>query len=88
LITAKRPHMANGVASTGEGKLARKATGYEQKKPKPRYATSGSRLREPSFRRPLERIGDPQISSTRLNSKAFCYRPEVLKRGSGFLRKI
>jgi hypothetical protein len=33
----------NGVAFTGEGKLVRKATGYEQEKLKPRYPTSGSR---------------------------------------------
>jgi hypothetical protein len=31
----------------------------------PRYPTSGSRAREPSFRRSLERIGDLQISPTR-----------------------
>jgi hypothetical protein len=41
----------NGVAFTGEGKLVRKATGYEQEKLKPRYPTSGSGPREPSFRR-------------------------------------
>jgi hypothetical protein len=35
---------ANGVPFTGEGKLVRKATGYEQETLKPRYPTSGSRV--------------------------------------------
>src|SRR5438270_6351414 len=38
-----------------------------RKKLKPRYPTPVRGLREPSFRRPLERIGDPQISPTRQN---------------------
>jgi hypothetical protein len=29
--------LPNGVAFTGTGKLVRKATGYEQRRPKPRY---------------------------------------------------
>ena len=35
--------LCNGIAFTGEGKLVRKATGYEQEKLKPRHPTSGSR---------------------------------------------
>ena len=49
--------------------MVRKATGYERQKLKPRSAHIGVRgLREPSFPRPSERIGDPQISPTRLIS--------------------
>ena len=33
----------------------------------PHYPTPVRRLRGPSFRRPRERIGDPQISPTRQN---------------------
>lgn len=33
----------NAAAFTGEGNLIRKATGYDQKKLKPRYPASGSR---------------------------------------------
>jgi hypothetical protein len=54
----------NGVAFTGEDKLVRKATGYEGKAEATLsqigFAGSASELR-----RPLERIGDPQISPTR-----------------------
>ncbi len=35
--------MPDGVTFTGEGNLVRKATGYEQKKLKPRSPVSGSR---------------------------------------------
>ncbi len=52
------------VVFTGTGKPVRKPTGRELEKLKPRYPTSGG-LRESSFRRPLERIGGPQISPTR-----------------------
>ena len=56
----------DGVVFTGEGKLARKATGYEKEKAEAALSHIGVRgLRKPSFRRPLERIGDPQISPTR-----------------------
>jgi len=53
----------DGVAFTGEGKLVRKATGYEQQTAEPRSPTSGSRLREPSFRRRLVRYRLPADSS-------------------------
>jgi hypothetical protein len=49
----------NGVVSNGEGKLARKATGYEGEKAEAALSRIGVRwLRNPSFRRSLERIGD------------------------------
>src|SRR6266851_4682967 len=51
-------HRFEWRAFTGEGKLVRRATGYERKTLKPRYPASGSRP-------PLERISDPQISPTR-----------------------
>ena len=35
-------------AFTGEGKLVRKATGYEEEKVKPSYPTSGSRAELPA----------------------------------------
>jgi hypothetical protein len=35
-------HHSSLTAFTGDGKLVRKATGYEQQKLKPRYPTSGS----------------------------------------------
>jgi len=55
---------------TGEGKLARRATGYEREKAEAALSHIGVRgLRKPSFRRPLERIGDPQISPTRLRKR-------------------
>src|SRR5207245_9867523 len=44
---------ANGVAFTGEGKLVRKATGYEQEKLKPRYPTSGSRAARAELPAPI-----------------------------------
>ena len=53
------------VAFTGEGKLVRKATGYEQEKLEAAIPHRVLGLREPRFRHPLERIGDPQISPTR-----------------------
>jgi hypothetical protein len=40
---AKRKILRDGVAFTGEGKLVRKETGYEQEKLKPRYPKSDSR---------------------------------------------
>jgi hypothetical protein len=36
--------LPDSVAFTGEGKLVREATGYEQEKLKPRYPTSGARV--------------------------------------------
>jgi hypothetical protein len=41
------------VAFTGEGKLVRKATGYEQEKLKPRYPTSGSRAARAELAAPI-----------------------------------
>ena len=43
----------DGVAFTGEGKLARKATGYEQEELKPRYPTSGSRAARAELQVPI-----------------------------------
>ena len=45
--------LADGVAFTGEGKLVRKATGYEQEKLKPRYPTSGSRAARAELPAPI-----------------------------------
>ena len=45
--------LSNGVAFTGEGKLARKATGHEQEKLKPRYPTPGSRAARAEFSAPI-----------------------------------
>jgi hypothetical protein len=57
----------NDVAFTGEGRLVRKATGYEQEKAEAALSHIGfAGWRELSFRRsPLDRSGDPQISPTR-----------------------
>ena len=44
----------NGIAFTGEGKLVREATGYEQEKLKPRYPTSGSRAARAELPTPIE----------------------------------
>jgi hypothetical protein len=52
-------------AFTGEGKLVRKATGYKQQRAEPRYPASGSRAERAELPASLERIGDPQVSSTR-----------------------
>src|SRR5690242_19100393 len=57
-------HILGRCALTYDAMFSTKGN-WLQEKLKPRYPTSGSRLREPSFRRPLKRIGDPQISSTR-----------------------
>lgn len=46
--------LADGVASTGEGKLVRNATGYEQEKLKPRYPTSRSRAARVELPAPVE----------------------------------
>ena len=43
----------DGVAFTGEGKLVREATGYEQEKLKPRYPTSGSRAARAELPTPI-----------------------------------
>ena len=56
----------NGGVFNGEVKLVRKATGYV-KKPMPHYPAAGSRLREPSFPAPFDRISAPQIPLTRRN---------------------
>src|SRR5258708_7684755 len=53
------------VLCTGAGKLVRKATGYEQQKVEAALSHIGFAGCESSFRPPLERIGDPQISPTR-----------------------
>ena len=45
--------LPDGVAFTGEGKLVRKATGYEQEKLKPRYPTSGSRAARAELPAPI-----------------------------------
>jgi hypothetical protein len=68
-MTIQQEFAINGLAFTGEGKLVRKATGDEQKKLKPRYPTSGSRAARAELQAPLERIGDPQISPTRLKKR-------------------
>jgi hypothetical protein len=47
------------------GQTGSKATGYEQENLKRAIPPRVHGLREPRFRRPLERIGDPQISPTR-----------------------
>src|SRR5689334_23150014 len=44
-------------AFTGEGKLVRKATGYEQEKLKPRYPTSGSRATQAEPPAPIGAYG-------------------------------
>jgi hypothetical protein len=52
-------------AFTEEGKLVRKATCYkDQRAAALPHQICG--LSEPSFRPPMERIGDPKISPTRL----------------------
>src|SRR5258708_3889676 len=58
--------LTDAVAFTVEGKLVRNATGQEQEKLKRAIPHRVRGLRGPSFRHPLERIGDPQISPTRL----------------------
>jgi hypothetical protein len=58
------------TAFTGEGKLVRKATGYKQQRAEPRYPASGSRAERAELPAPLERIGDPQVSSTRQKKAA------------------
>jgi len=45
--------LPDGISFTGEGKLVRKATGYEQEKRKPRYPTSGSRAARAEFPAPI-----------------------------------
>ena len=54
------------VAFTGEGKLVRKATGYEQEKAEAALSHIGfAGCASRASGAPLERIGDPQISPTR-----------------------
>jgi hypothetical protein len=43
----------DGVSFTGEGKLVRKATGYEQEKLKPRYPASGSQAARAELQAPI-----------------------------------
>ena len=66
---SRRVDPPDGVAFTGERKQVRKATGCEQQRVKAALSASVRGLREPNFRPPLERIGDPQISPTRQRSK-------------------
>src|SRR5437667_10834397 len=55
----------NAVAFTAEGKLARKAGGYEHKKLKPRYPASEFTGWSSSSCPPFVRLNDSQISPTR-----------------------
>jgi len=66
------------VAFTGEGKLVRKATGYEQKSRSLTIRPRVRRLREPSFPAPFERISDPQIPLTRHNSERMVENLEAI----------
>jgi len=55
--------------------LVRRATCYQRKTLKPRYPASGSRAARDELAQPLERISEPQISPTRLNSIVKASRP-------------
>lgn len=55
----------NGVAFTGEVKLARKATGQGKKSRSAHHPVAGSPVRGPSLPAPIDRITDPRIPLTR-----------------------
>ena len=58
--------LPDAVAFTGEGKLVRKATGYEQESRSLTIRHRVRRLRQPNFPAAFECISDPQIPLTRL----------------------
>jgi len=59
--------LSDAVAFTGQGKLVRKATCYEQQKAESRAIRHRvRRLRELRILPPFKRISDPQIPLTRL----------------------
>jgi RNA polymerase sigma factor (TIGR02999 family) len=70
LLTSGGQILPNGIGFTGEGKLVRKATAYEQEKAEAvRHRASGWRAARAELpARPLERIGDPPVFPTRHNS--------------------
>jgi hypothetical protein len=71
LTSGRRKPVPNGVAFTGEGKLVREATGYEQEKAQAALSHIGfAGCASRASGAPLERIGDPQISPTRQISES------------------
>jgi hypothetical protein len=70
----------NGVAFTGEGKLVRKATGYEQEKLKPRSPTSGSRAARAEPPTPIGAYRLPTDFSDEAQNEASKYRIKLFPR--------